>query len=94
MADSPLWRRVKERAKNVSKSAFDELLQSEDTSGLLAAAVRGAQTGRKLIDDNASHIIGAVGLATQADLERVTKKVGRLRKRMTTLIDQLADRQG
>lgn len=94
MADSPLWRRVKERARTMSKSAIDEILQSEDASGLVGAAVRGAQAGRRVIDDNAAHVIGAVGLATQSDLERVSKKIGRLRKRMTALIDQLADSQG
>jgi polyhydroxyalkanoate synthesis regulator phasin len=94
MADSPLWRRMKERAKTMSKSAIGEILTSEDAQGLVGAAVRGAQTGRRLIDENASQIIGAVGLASQADLERIAKKIGRLRKRMTALIDQLEDRQG
>lgn len=85
---------MKDRAKTMSKSAIDELLQSEDASGLVGAAVRGAQAGRKVIDDNAGHLIGAVGLASQSDLERISKKIGRLRKRMTALIDQLEDRQG
>ncbi len=89
MADSPLWKRVKERAKNVGKSAIDELLQSEESSSAVGAAVRRVQESRAFIDENAARILGAVGLATQADLDRVSKKVGRLRKRMTALIDRL-----
>ncbi|MBC7794218.1 MAG: hypothetical protein H7Z43_10965, partial [Clostridia bacterium] len=58
MAESPLWRRLKSRAKTMSKGALDEILQSEDTSGLIGAAVRGAQASRRAIDENASQIIG------------------------------------
>jgi hypothetical protein len=54
-----------------------------------SAAVRRVQEGRAFIDENASRLLGVLGLATQADLERVSKKVGRLRKRMTALIDRL-----
>ncbi|HSI04410.1 MAG: hypothetical protein ACAI38_00880 [Myxococcota bacterium] len=89
MADSPLWKRVKERAKTVGKSAIDDLLASEESSSAVGAAVRRVQESRAFIDENASRLLGVLGLATQADLERVSKKVGRLRKRMTALIDRL-----
>jgi hypothetical protein len=89
VADSPLWKRVKERAKTVGKSAIDDLLASEESSSVASAAVRRVQEGRAFIDENASRLLGVLGLATQADLERVSKKVGRLRKRMTALIDRL-----
>lgn len=89
MAESPLWKRVKDRAKNVGKSALDELLASEESSSVASAAVRRVQEGRAFLDENASRLLGALGLATQADLDRVSKKVGRLRKRMTALIDRL-----
>lgn len=89
MADSPLWKRVKDRAKTVGKSAIDELLASDESSSAVGAAVRRVQESRAFIDENASRLLGVLGLATQADLERVSKKVGRLRKRMTALIDRL-----
>jgi hypothetical protein len=89
VAESPLWKRVKERAKTAGKSALDELLASEESSSVASAAVRRVQEGRAFLDENASRLLGALGLATQADLERVSKKVGRLRKRMTALIDRL-----
>ncbi len=89
MADSPLFKRLRARAKAVGKSAIDELLQSEESSSAVGAAVRRVQESRQFIDENASRVLGVLGLATQADLERVSKKVGRLRKRMTALLDRL-----
>lgn len=89
MAESPLWKRVKQRAKTLGKSAIDEILASEESSSAVGVAVRRVQESRKVIDENASRVLGAVGLATQSDLERVSKKIGRLRKRMTVLIDRL-----
>ena len=33
--------------------------------------------------------LGALGLATHADLDRVNQKIGRLRKRMEAILDRL-----
>ena len=89
MAESPLFKRLRARAKAMGKTAIDELLQSEQSSSAVGAAVRRVQEGRQLLDENASRVLGALGLATQADLDRVSKKIGRLRKRMTALLDKL-----
>lgn len=89
MTDSPFLKRLKQRARSLGERAVDELLASENRSDAVGAAVRRVQEGRRAFDENASRVIGAMGLATHDDLERVSRKVGRLRKRLNELLDRL-----
>ena len=62
---------------------------SEDRADALGAAVRGVQKGRQVLDENSGRVLGALGLATQEDLERLNRRLGRLRKRLRALLDNL-----
>ncbi|MEZ4271679.1 MAG: hypothetical protein R3C68_09680 [Myxococcota bacterium] len=87
MAQSPLIKRLRQRAKELSTIAVDEILSHD--SNHLGSAVRGAQEGRRVLDQQGARILGVLGLATQEDCQRVGRKVGRLRKRMLELLDRL-----
>ena len=89
MSESPLIKRLRRRAKDLGSRAVDELLKSKDGPDALGAAVRGVQQGRRVLDEQGSRVLGALGLATQDDLERVNRKVGRLRKRLLGILDEL-----
>ena len=91
MADSPLIKKLRERARDLSTRAVDELLTSDSRSDALGAALRGVQKGRKSLDQQGARMLGALGLASVEDLERVNRKVARLRKRLLRLLDDLDD---
>lgn len=89
MAQSPLLKRLRARAKEVSSRAFDELLADDARSEVLNAALRRVQQGRRTLDETGSRVLGTLGLANQEDLERVKKRIGRLRKRLRRIVDEL-----
>ena len=80
---------LRQRAKDFGVRAVDEILQGDAGGDVVGQAVRGAQLGRKTIDEQAARVLGAVGLATQADLGRVNRRIGKLRKRLKALVDRL-----
>ena len=51
--------------------------------------MRRAQAARTRLDDQGARMVAVMGFATQADLERVSRKIGRLRKRLRTILDRL-----
>ena len=91
MAQSPLIVRLRKRARRTAARALDELLADEGRSEVFNAAVRGVQRGRRQLDERGVRILAALGLATRDDLEKVQRRVARLRKRMQSLADMLED---
>ena len=89
MADSPLMKRLRRRARAIGSRALDEILSSDQRADAMGAAVRRVQEGRRMIDEQGARVLGALGLATQPDLDRVSRKVGRVRKRLEALLDGL-----
>ncbi len=91
MADSPL-KRLGERARELGSRAVGELLKDEQRAEVVGAAVRTLQAARSQLDAQQGRVLAAMGLATQADLERVSRRIGRLRKRLLALRDRLGER--
>jgi hypothetical protein len=91
MDDSHLLKRLRRTAKTFGERALQEIMSSEGGADALGAAVKGVQEGRRILDESSVKLLGALGLATQADLERVTRKVGKLRKRLEALTDRLEE---
>jgi hypothetical protein len=89
MDDSRIFKRLRHTAKTFGERALQEIMSSEGGADALGVAVKGVQEGRRLLDESSVRLLGALGLATQADLERVTRKVGKLRKRLEALVDGL-----
>ena len=81
--------RLREAAQDLGGRAMEDFLSSEGRSEALGFAIKGAQGGRKSFDDQAGRVLGAIGFATTSDLDRVGRKIGRLRKRMLDLLSQL-----
>ncbi len=88
MARSWIVDEVKRKAKELGARAAREITSGEG-GARVAEAVRRVQEGRKVLDDKAGQLLSAMGLATQEDLERVSKKVGQVRKRLVALLDEL-----
>ena len=88
MSESRLHRLGK-RAKDLGQRALQELLTDEQRSEAMGMAAKGVQEGRRVLDEGSAKLLTAVGLATQPDLDRVSRKVGRLRKRLENVLDEL-----
>lgn len=55
----------------------------------MGAAIKGAQSGRKVIDDGTAKVLDTLGLATRDDVDVLAQRIGRMRKRMQRLLDEL-----
>jgi hypothetical protein len=84
MPRSRLFDSVKQRAKE----AAQEFVSSERGAAAMAEAVRRMQGSRRV----STELVKALGLATQEDVERVSRKIGRLRKRLQAIADDLEQR--
>jgi len=78
-----------DKARELSSRAARELLNGERRAEVVGEAVRRAQDARTRLDQQGTRMLAAMGFATAADLERVSRKVGRLRKRLRGILDQL-----
>lgn len=67
--------------------AVETVVMSEKGAAALAGAMRRVQDGRSKIDEQATRMIAALGVATKADVERVGDKVRKLRKQVQALLD-------
>ncbi len=70
---------------------MEEIASNEKAGQRVADAMRMVQEGRRVVDERSARMLAALGLASEADLERVSRKVGRLRKRLQTLLDELEE---
>lgn len=91
VAKGRLLNDLRSRARKLRARAVDELLDGERRSEAVGAAIRRVQEGRRALDGRSARMLAALGFATQPDLERVSQKIGRLRKRMMSLLDDLDD---
>jgi hypothetical protein len=89
MSRKRLIDQIGDKARELSVRAAHELLNSERRAEVVGEAVRRAQDARVRLDEQATRMLAAMGFATAADLERVSRKVGRLRKRLRNILDQL-----
>ncbi|MEM6532866.1 MAG: hypothetical protein AAF654_09585 [Myxococcota bacterium] len=89
MADSPLIKKLRQRAKDVGGLAAKGILNSGRGADAVGAAMRGAQTGRQAVDEGTARVLDALGLATRDDVERLSKRIGKIRKRLQALVDAL-----
>ena len=89
MADSPLIKRLRERAKSLSSKAVEELLTSDKRSDALGNAIRRVQNGRRTIDEGATRLLGILGVASREDLNVINRRIGRIRKRLQSVLDDL-----
>ena len=94
MVDSPLIKKMRDRARELGTRTLEDLMAAEGGVDALGVALKGAQGGRRAFDEQAGRVLGGMGLATQSDLERVSRKMGRLRKRMLALLEKMEDRDG
>jgi polyhydroxyalkanoate synthesis regulator phasin len=83
VARSELFGKMKARVQK----AAEDIVSSERGSAAVAEAMRRVQLGRRVIDEKATEAVSALGIATKADVERVARKIGKLRKQVQALIE-------
>ena len=88
MSDSPI-KRLRARARELGARAVDGLLATEERAKAVGSALQKLQQAKNRLDEQQLRMLGAIGVATRSDLERVARRVGRLRKRMLTLLERL-----
>jgi hypothetical protein len=89
LSRKPLIAQLGDKARELGSRAARELLSSERRAEVVGQAVRRAQEARTRFDEQGTRMLAAMGFATQADLERVSRKIGRMRKRLRSILDQL-----
>jgi hypothetical protein len=85
---------VKRRAAELGARAAREVIAGEKGAARVAEAVRKVQEGRRVFDEQGARMLAAMGLATREDVERLGNKIGRARKRLQGILDELDDRIG
>ncbi len=83
---------VKRRATELGARAAREIIAGEKGAARVADAVRKVQDGRRVFDEQGARMLAAMGLATRDDLERVSQKIGKVRKRLQAVLDELDER--
>ncbi len=68
---------------------MDELLTDDQLNDAMEMASKGMQEGRRLLDSQFEKLFAALGLATQADLERLSRKIVKLRRRLEAVVDDV-----
>ena len=97
MADAGLFDILKKRAIEVGEKT---LVAGEKTLNELAGgeqgadeaidlALRSVRGGRRVLDEQSVKMMSAMGCATQADLDRLSRKVALLERRMLRLVTRL-----
>jgi hypothetical protein len=77
--------------RELGSRAVGGLLSDDRRADRVGQAVRTLQGRRRAFEERATRMIQTLGFATQEDLERVTRKVGKLRKRMGRLLARLEE---
>ncbi len=85
MARSDIIGKVRARAAK----AVEGIVSSERGAAALSEAMRRMQKGRQVFDEKATEVASSLGIATKADVERVGRKIGKLRKTVQSLLDEL-----
>jgi polyhydroxyalkanoate synthesis regulator phasin len=78
-----------DRLKTRATRAVEGIVTSEKGAAAITGAMRRMQDGRRALDEKATEVISALGLATKADAERVSRRIGKLRKRLQALLDEV-----
>ena len=89
MEKTKLYERLRDRATTLGKRALDEFLSDEQRLDAVDFATKSVGEGRRILEQQFERLFIALGLATQADLSHVSRKVVRLRKRLETLLEQV-----
>lgn len=89
MAESPFVRRMRQTMRDVGSRAVDEILGAQSSGDALGAAVRTVQQGRRLLDAQSTKVLSSLGLATHDDVDRLSQRLGRIRKRLERLAHEI-----
>jgi hypothetical protein len=87
MAES-LFKSLQDKAVRLGERAVSGLTKGDEkTDEALLTALQSVRGGRRVLDEHRTRLLGAVGLATRGDLDRVSRKLGQLQKRMSRVLE-------
>lgn len=81
---------VGEKTLEAGEKTFQELAGSDQAADdALDLALRSMRGGRRVLDEQSAKVMSAIGGATQGDLDRLSRKVALLERRMVRLVNRL-----
>ncbi len=89
MSDN-LFKTLQDKALRFSERTVSGILNGDEkTDEALLAAVNSLRGGRRVINEQRTRLLGAMGVASPADLDRVSRKLGQLQKRMSRVLQKV-----
>ena len=83
-----LFKSLQDKAVRLGERAVSGLTKGDEKADeALLTALHSVRGGRRALDEHRTRLLGAVGLATRGDLDRVSRKLGQLQKRMSRVLE-------
>jgi len=83
---------VGEKTLEAGEKTLQDLVGSEQAADdAIDLALRSVRGGRRVIDEQSTKVMSAIGCATQGDIDRLSRKVALLERRMIRLVSRLED---
>lgn len=83
-----LFKSLQDKAVRLGERAVSGLTKGDEKADeALLTALQSVRGGRRVLDEHRTRLLGAVGLATRGDLDRVSRKLGQLQKRMSRVLE-------
>lgn len=79
--------KIIEKFKEQAAKAVETVLASEKGAAAIMSVMRRVQYSRTKLDEQSTRLINAIGLATKADVDRLSDKLRKVRKQLQSLID-------
>ena len=83
-----LFKSLQDKAVRLGERAVSGLTKGDEKADeALLTALQSVRGGRRVLDEHRTRLLGAVGLASRGDLDRVSRKLGQLQKRMSRVLE-------
>ena len=85
-----LFKSLQDKAFKLGEKAISGITNGDERADeALLTALNSVRGGRRVLDEHRTRLLGAVGLATRGDLDRISRKLGQLQKRMSRVLDSV-----
>ncbi len=82
-----LFKKLQDKAQRLGERAISGITKGDDRADeALLMALKSVRGGRQLLDEHRAQVLGAVGQATRSDLDKVSRKLGHLQKKMARIL--------
>ena len=83
-----LFKSLQGKALRFGERAVSGIVKGDEkTDDALLVALNSVRGGRRVLEEHRTRLLGAVGVASRGDLDRVSRKLGQLQKRMSRVLE-------